>query len=125
MSKIGYKPAGIIRTLPASYAENKFAGYRALVRSIRHLETGAEDAVLIALPQLPIYEVLYIYLLIGGRVRFRLNIAEYTAGFKAECFDQTIRQPKYWAVCTLPVSRPSQPVRMRGFQGFRYTAELW
>ena len=37
----------------------------------------------------------------------------------------TIRQPKVWAICTGPVSRPPEPIKRRGFQGFRYTEDLW
>lgn len=81
--------------------------------------------IYIALQSVPKVEVLHMYLLIEGEIKVRLNIASYEPGDARECWDRTIRRPKVWAVCTGPVSRPPEPMKMRGFQGFRYTGELW
>jgi hypothetical protein len=64
-------------------------------------------------------------LLIDGEIKVRLNIAGYQPGEARECWDDTIRQPKYWVECTGPVSFPPEPIKRRGFQGFRYTEDLW
>jgi hypothetical protein len=71
--------------------------------------------------QLPKTEVLYMYLLIEGQIRVRLNIVEYVPGTSEICWDATIRQPKHWAVCGGPVCRPPEKIYRKGFQGFRYT----
>ena len=60
-----------------------------------------------------------------GELHVRLNIAGYEPGGARECWDKTIRKPKFWAVCTGPVSRPPERILRRGFQGIRYTEELW
>src|SRR5262245_576403 len=118
------RPTGIIRTLPSLYGDAS-KGARRYKRSIGMLEAGNLEAIYIALQSIPKVEVLQLYLLIEGRIEVRLNIAGYEPGDARRCWDDRIRQPKYWAICTAPVSRPPEPIRMQGFQGFRYTGELW
>lgn len=118
------RPTGIIRTLPSLYGDAS-AGAKAYHRSIRFLEAGQIPAIYIALQAIPKTEVLHLYLLIEGKIELRVNIAAYEPGEARECWDKTIRKPKVWAVCTGPVSRPPKPIKRRGFQGFRYTEELW
>jgi hypothetical protein len=110
--------------LPALYGDASISAKK-FQASIKKLERGDDEVIYIALQQRPRIEVLHMYLLIEGKVSIRLNIAGYEDGYAAECFDETIRRPKYWAVCTGPVSRPPEPVKMRGFQGIRYTEGLW
>jgi hypothetical protein len=117
------RPTGIIRTLPSLGPDQ--IGKKRYESSIKALESGRDLMIYIALSAIPKVEVLHMYLLIEGEVKVRLNIAGYEPGDARECWDKTIRQPKTWAVCTGPVSRPPEPLKMRGFQGFRYTGELW
>ena len=117
------RPTGIIRTLPS--LEPGHIGRKRYEASIKGLERGIVPAIYIALAQLPRIEVLHLYLLIEGEITVRLNIAGYEDGDARECWDKTIRKPKYWALCTGPVSYPPEPMKMRGFQGFRYTEGLW
>jgi hypothetical protein len=119
------RPTGIIRTLPSLYEDRRNVGYRAYNQSIAALERGEDSLIYIALAHIPKIEVLHMYLLIEGEIKVRLNIAGYEEGFAAECWDKTIRQPKYWAVCTAPVSHPPEQIKRKGFQGFRYTEDLW
>lgn len=119
------RPTGIIRTLPSLYADDGNIGRQRYESSIKGLERGLVDAIYIAMATLPTKDVLHMYLLIEGKIEVRLNIAGYEDGDARECWDETIRKPKYWAVCTGPVSRPPEPMARRGFQGFRYTGDLW
>jgi len=118
------RPTGIIRTLPSLYAD-KSIGAKEYKKSIRQLERGQIPAIAIALPAIPKHDVLYLYLIVNGKVDVRLNIAGYEDGDARECWDRTIRRPKIWALCTGPVSRPPESMPFRGFQGFRYTSDLW
>jgi hypothetical protein len=117
------RPTGIIRTLPS--LEPGHVGRRRYEVSIKALEKGQIEAIYIALSAIPTKEVLHMYLLIEGRIEVRLNIAGYVDGDERECWDREIRTPNFWAVCTGPVSKPPEPVIRRGFQGFRYTSDLW
>lgn len=118
------RPTGIIRTLPSLYSDAS-AGAKAYRKSIQWLEAEQIPAIYIALSAMPKIEILHMYLLIEGFVQLRLNIAGYEPGDARECWDKTIRKPKFWAVCCAPVSHPVEPIKMRGFQGFRYTEDLW
>lgn len=120
------RPTGIIRTLPSFPPANE--GYQARLRfeaSVAALERGDIPAIYIALAQKPTIEVLHLYLLIEGQIEVRFNLAGYEPGDARRCWDGQTRAPKYWAVCTGPVSRPEEPIKRRGFQGFRYTEGLW
>lgn len=118
------RPTGIIRTLPSLYGDAS-VGAKRYRDSIAALARGRIEAIYIALQAIPKVEVLHLYLLIEGEIQVRLNIAGYEPGDARECWDKTIRKPNYWAVCTGPVSRPPEPIKRRGFQGFRYTTTLW
>lgn len=117
------RPTGIIRTLPSLGADS--IGFRRYEISLKLLERGHTEAIYIALSQMPKEEVLHMYLIVEGHIQVRLNISHYVPGDERECWDRQIRRPKYWAVCTGPVARPEEPIKRRGFQGFRYTNELW
>ena len=119
-------PIAILRTLPSLYADPANVGYQGLMRSIRECERDEAAGFYIALAQQPKYEVLHLYLLIGGEVNYRFMLAGYSPGTDAVCWDQTVMQPKLWAICTGPVERPPHSIKRRGFQGFRYVYEpLW
>jgi len=127
--KPSIRPTGIIRTLPSIYngtdGKDASVGFRRYQASLKALEAGKLPAIYIALQAIPKQEVLHMYLLIEGEIRVRLNIAGYQPGSEQVCWDYTIRQPKFWAVCTGPVSKPPEPMKWKGFQGIRYTEELW
>ncbi len=132
--KSGERPTGIIRTLPWYGAEDgkhdaaeKTKAYDRMLKGFRGLESG-EGHILIALPSQPRFEVLHLYLLMDGQVRVRGNISHYLDGKRVggvTCWDDSKRTAKVWAVVTGPVSWPSEEIRIRGFQGFRYTQALW
>jgi hypothetical protein len=118
------RATGIIRTLPSLYGDAS-VGARRYKRSIELLDEGHIPAIYIALQCIPRLPVLHMYLLVEGEIQVRLNIADYEPGDARTCWDETIRKPKVWAVCTAPVSRPPEPIMRRGFQSIRYTEELW
>ncbi len=118
-------PTGIIRTLPTLYADPKNPGYRGLLRSIAQCERDESAFFYVALAQQPKQDVLHLYLLVGNKIEMRFNVAGYETGGVMRCWDGTTRNGKVWVVCTGPVSRAPEPIQRRGFQGFRYTEDLW
>jgi hypothetical protein len=118
------RPTGIIRTLPSLYGDQAIGAVR-YAESVLQLEREQIPAIYIALQAIPIVEILHMYLLVDGEINVRMNIAGYEPGDARQCWDETIRKPKFWVTCCAPVSRPLEPIKMRGFQGFRYTEELW
>lgn len=121
------RPTGIIRTLPRLYAKNDQQAYANMLQAYENLAAGRVDEIYIALSQKPTQPVLHMYVCIDGKIICRMNIADYIPGDSeaVECWDGTSRAPAFWAVCTAPISFPPETVLRRGFQGFRYTGDLW
>lgn len=117
------RPIGIIRTLPSLYADKENVGRKEFEKSVAGLKDGSTDAIAIALAQQPTQEFLYVYLLVDGEIKVRVNFSHYEPGTARECWDKTIRKPKVWAICTAPLIEPTEPMKRRGFQGFRYVYE--
>src|SRR4051812_45272589 len=105
------RPTGIIRTLPS--LEEGSVGHRRMTEAFAKIEKNGDGEIYIALSQMPKIEVLHIYLLISGEIKCRLNIAGYVDGDKRQCWDSSFRKPKYWAICTAPLSRPQEPIKRR------------
>jgi hypothetical protein len=121
------RPTGIIRTLPTLYASKDNVGYERMLTSFEALAAGQIPAIYIALDKKPKTDVLHIYILIEGKIICRMNISGYESGAESavKCWDDTVRQPNWWVECSAPISFPPSEIKMRGFQGFRYTQELW
>lgn len=132
------RPTGIIRTLPyfggieKGEPEDRMRSraYKRMMRAFRMMATEkSEKFVYIALAQKPVHDVLHCYILVQGKVIVRANISHYVEGKEigpVECWDDSVRDVKWWAVLTGPVSFAREPILMRGFQGFRYVKEpLW
>lgn len=121
------RPTGIIRTLPNLYAGSNERAYKRMLTSFEWLASGHIPAIFIALAQKPTIEVLHLYVLIDGKIICRMNIASYEDGATSEvkCWDDVSRAPKWWAVCSAPITFPPEIIERRGFQGFRYTQDLW
>jgi hypothetical protein len=128
------RPAGIIRCLPyfgahtaSDEAMNK--AYERMMTALTHLERGARDTLYIAFAKRPTIEVLHCYLLVDGKIIVRANISHWEEGDgrPVKSWDGRDLTPEWWAVLTAPVSWPDEPIRRRGFRGFRYTSteQLW
>lgn len=120
------RPTGIIRTLPGHAQEYEFARGK-MMRSYQALAEERIESIYVAIAQKPTKPVLHIYMLVGGEIICRMNIADYQDGtdFELECWDGVTRRARWWIVCAPPVSYPPHPIKLRGFQGFRYTTDLW
>lgn len=134
--KDGDRPTGIIRTLPYFGAGGTGDGkkdamgraYRRMMKAFKGLARGDNGQILIAMGQKPTQDVLHCYILVGGEIRVRANIASFEPSDSIgglHCWDDTTRNPKWIAVLTSPVSFPPAPIARKGFQGFRYTQDLW
>lgn len=123
------RPTGIIRTLPygPKHTEQAMrAAYEKMMRGLERLNRLDSAHVLIGMQQKPKTEVLHCYILVEGHIIGRAHIASYETDIPAvQCWDGSTRRHKYWAVLTAPFEPATELIRMRGFQGFRYTGDLW
>lgn len=73
----------------------------------------------------PRFEVLYVYLLIGGKIRYRANLVSYDPpGYFISNAGNSL-WGNCWIVICGPLVRAPEIIRRKGFQGFRYTEELF
>lgn len=118
------RPTGIIRTLPTIYADDENVAMQRMNRSINRMLKGKREFIYIFLDQKPKIDVLHLYVLVKGRILWRFKIIEYVVGGDTQSWDGSRRTPKWMAIVTDPV-KPPHEIKMRGFQGFRYTGDLW
>ncbi len=120
--------SGIIKCLPKKWF-NEVGGEKYLNRTFdERIAKNPEWWFYMSLAGKPKYDVLHCYLLINGFLRFRLNIAEILPGGTMTFRDREVPQTwtaKYWMILTAPVIKPKIAIPMKGFQGFRYTEEIF
>lgn len=68
----------------------------------------------------------FVYLCIGNKIRFRAYYAG-SEGEGVKHFDNHDDPMfgKAWILISGPILRPSRPIPRKGFQGFRYTTEIF
>ncbi|SRR5258706_2216479 len=116
------QPEGIVITISAGMLKEK--GYRNWLRNFLNA-MGREDWIYsMRVGTIPKRDILYVYLCIGGKVRFRAFYAGGSTGTK-QFHDGKVITAKAWVELSGPVERPVVPVYLKGFRGFRYTEKLF
>lgn len=123
MKKLLERPDGIIITV--GQAELKEKGYRNWLRN--YLEAMGKDdwTYWYRLGNKPKHEVMWVYICIGGKIRFRSNFVMYHDDGYMTFRGGKILYGKAWVAICGPVVRPDKPILRKGFQGFRYTHKLF
>lgn len=67
----------------------------------------------------------YVYLCIGGKIRYRVYFAKAHASGQMTFDDGRSLYGKAWIGVAGPVVRTPHVIKMKGFQGFRYTEKLF
>jgi hypothetical protein len=118
------QPDGIIITISAKMLKEK--GYRNWLRNFLHAMRQEDCTYWMRQGAAPKHDILYVYLCIGGKVRFRANFAGTESGHKT--FDGGKKMyARVWIVLCGPLERPprkQEPI-LKGFRGFRYTQKLF
>lgn len=120
-------PEGIIITVSQGMIGTN--GYRHWLRNFLNCmnAVNTEDEICyynFKCANLPKQEFLYIYLLIGGKIRFRVNFMQSARGEKTFDDGRTMFS-KGWVCGCGPVVKAPMPIKRKGFQGFRYTEKLF
>lgn len=117
------QPVGIIKTMPMSF----FALY-GMERFTREFYTNPNkndhSYFMFTLSGKPKYEVLYFYLLYEGYIRYRANIIQVRGEETINFGHGRSIHGKAWIDVGAPVIK-LDPIPMKGFQGFRYTEQLF
>jgi 1-acyl-sn-glycerol-3-phosphate acyltransferase len=131
MNDLKEPPIGILLTMPRAFFEDRgwdekqFAQY--FERLMRH-----EDSIWnFRKKTLPTHDVIFCYLVFGGKVQFKLNIVGYDRNVAKTFYDGPDARPRNfeasnWIILTGPAIKPPHEIPMKGFQGFHYvTKELF
>lgn len=117
------QPTGIIRCLPIAFLRE--AGGDEYLERVINLMNAGRWTYYVSLPGKPRIDVLHFYLCIAGRVRYRANIIGYDSAGTRKVASGKNFSAKCWVNLGPPVVAPPHEWPLRGFQGFRYTEELW
>ncbi len=122
MEKLLEPPDGIIITISQAMLKEK--GYRNWLRNF--LEAMGKDEWTYWMRQrnVPKHAVMWVYLCIGGKIRYRANCVMYHCAGEMIFGDRKVYS-KAWIVLAGPVVRPEEVIYRKGFQGFRYTHKLF
>lgn len=116
-------PDGIIITISAEMLKER--GYRNWLRNFLDAMSREDWTYWMRQGACPKKDILYVYLCIGGKIRYRANFVTTEGPSEKEFSDGKIMFARAWIVMAGPVARPDQVIEMKGFRGFRYTHKLF
>jgi hypothetical protein len=118
------RPDGIIITISLAYLKER--GYRTWLKDFMKAMETEDYTYWIRLAQLPKFpDLLYVYLLINGKIKYRTNLVGFYPNGTINCDDGRILTAKVWCCVSGPLIKPRYPIFKKGFQGFRYTETLF
>ena len=129
MTNLTEPPDGIIITISQAMIKEK--GYRNWLRNFFKTMSDAEQddpdgwTYWFRVGNKPKHDVAWVYLLIGGKIRFRVNWIDSFGAERIAFTDGKSLYGKGWVVVCGPVARPEKPIYRKGFRGFRYTHKLF
>lgn len=126
-SNMSEPPEGIIVTIGEKMYRDK--GYRKWLRdfldAMKKSEVESDWFYWIRMVVRPTHEIQYVYLCIGGKIRYRAYFAcSYGPGEKTFDNGKTMAG-RAWILIAGPVVRAPFKIEKKGFQGFRYTEKLF
>jgi len=123
MNRIQEPPDGIIITISAGMLKEK--GILNWTRNFKRAMDSEGWSYWFRQGAKPKYDILYVYLCILGRVRYRINYVGSETGFKKFLNDGEGMYAKVWLITCGPLVEAPQKIPMKGFRGFRYTEFLF
>lgn len=118
------RPEGIIITISAGMLKEK--GLPHWTRNFLEAMATDEMTYWMRLGNKPKHEPMYVYLLIGRKIRYRALFVKFDTGHMTFT-DGKEMTARTWCVLCGPLAKPqrgSEP-EMKGFRGFRYTQQLF
>lgn len=109
------------------HTKNELAieGLKECIRQIEYVKNNADENIWWhSIGTRPTQDVLYAYITILGKIRYRANVAGWYPGGEKEFNDGRKRSAKHWLCLSDFVAAP-RDIERKGFQGFRYTNKLF
>ncbi len=123
-------PEGIILTLPVQFFEDRKWDYKGFIKMFERYMAREDSLWNFRLTNLPLHDVLWVYLVFDKHVQFRTNMVMYERNVSKVFNDGPDRKVRNfpnanWVILSGPVVRPPYEWPQKGFQGFRYTTKLF
>lgn len=123
-------PEGIVLTLPVVFFDDRNTTIPKFMKMFERFMKKEDSLWNFRLTNLPTKEIAWVYLLFAGKIHYRLNFVQYERNV-AKVFndspDRIVRSfpPSNWVImCGPPLKAPCE-FPFKGFQGFRYAADLF
>jgi hypothetical protein len=123
-------PEGIMLTLPIAFFEDRGMTIDEFKEYFEQFMSDEESYWNFKLKNLPLHDVVYVYLVFDKHVQYRVNFMQYernrSKSFE-DAIDGKIREfpNQNLVLFTGPVVKPPHEWPQKGFQGFRYTTTLF
>jgi hypothetical protein len=119
------QPDGIIITISQGMLKERKGGYRGWLKEFMQAMDNENWTYWMRQGAKPKHPILYVYLCIGGKVRFRSTFVS-TEGPCEMAFESGKKMfAKAWIIMCGPVVKAPSDFPMKGFRGFRYTEKLF
>jgi hypothetical protein len=118
-------PDGLIITISQQMLKEK--GCRNWLRNFLEAMGKHEESwtYWMRLGAVPKCEVLWVYLCIGNKIRYRTNFVMYKGPGQVTFNDGKRMAARAWVVIAGPVVKADQEYPRKGFRGFRYTEKIF
>lgn len=113
------------RNFAGTEKKSIMSGFKECIRQLEAVRTNPDDNIWNhSIGSKPTREVLYAYITILGKIRYRGNIAAWEPGGEKQFNDGRKRTAKHWLILSDLIKAPKE-IECKGFQGFRYTEKLF
>lgn len=123
-------PEAILLTLPVAFFKDRGMTYSEFEKYFDGVMSDPDSLWNFKLTNLPTMDVAWAYLVFDGFVQYRLNLVQYERNVSKQFNDTPdgivrVFEACNWVIlCGPPVKAPLD-IPMRGFQGFRYSKQLF
>lgn len=100
-------------------------GFKECMRQLEDMRNNPDEQIWYhSIGSKPTREVLFVYITILGKVRYRANVAGWEPGGPKQFSNGRKREGKHWLILSDFFKAPEE-IELKGFQGFRYTQKLF
>lgn len=130
--RLGYIPDSILINVPNAFFlhEGKITGdreaaFRRFYEAMGTAELSSDAAFYHFMGAIPTIEIQHIFVCFKGLVQYKAILVEFLRNQPVMLHDYQHPEPRNWCVTTGPVIKAPFEITQKGFQGFRYTKELF
>ena len=122
--------AGLILTMPVAFFEDRKMTPEQFTELFERFMNEPDHFWNFKKKHLPIHEPEWVYLVWSGKVQFRMDFDRYERNTTKEFADSwdgraRIFHDKNWIIMRGPAVRAPYDIPMKGFQGHRYTEQIF